>query len=508
MGSRNPPNPDGLATDYLWKEVLKRENLANIIENYAQIVEEEDSQGRTKKKQIFPRYHQWTVVRQLLAHAERNGSGKRYLIQHSAGSGKSNSIAWLAHQAIELKKDGDPVFDTLIVVTDRRVLDKQIRENIKQFAHVSAVVGAVTEGSQQLRQFIQAGKKIIITTVQKFPFILDEIGNEHRNRRFAIVIDEAHSSQGGRTMAKMHMVLSKEEMAQVETVEDAINIMIAARKLLPNASYFAFTATPKNKTLEMFGDEMPDPPPPGSGAAGGTFKPFHSYTMKQAIQEGFILDVLEHYTPVQSWYRLIKTISDDPAFDVKKAMKKLRRYVESQDHAIRKKAEIMIDHFHDQVLAKKKIGGRARAMVVTSGIERAMQYKVACTAQLSSLPSRLRKHLRMWTRSRVRIFGWRIALADSSPSLVKMSPTSAGTPLRGQLPVSSRGMLSKHCNACFWGQPRFNGDRTPILNRRCLRSAVVARTAGTNDGLTRSRESGPCGVRMRSTGPRDWTATL
>ena len=376
-GAGNPPNPAGIATDYLWKEVLKRQNLANVIENYAQIVEEEDAQGRTKKKQIFPRYHQWTVVRRLLDDTERNGAGKRYLIQHSAGSGKSNSIAWLAHQAIELKKDGNPVFDTLIVVTDRRVLDKQIRENIKQFAHVSAVVGAVTEGSQQLREFIQAGKKIVITTVQKFPFILDEIGNEHRNRRFGIVIDEAHSSQGGRTMAKMHMVLSKEEMAEVETVEDAINIMIAARKLLPNASYFAFTATPKNKTLEMFGDRQPD----------STFKPFDSYTMKQAIQEGFILDVLEHYTPVKSWYRLIKTIPDDPAFDVKKAMKKLRRYVESRDHAIRKKAEIMIDHFHDEVLAKKKIGGRARAMVVTSGIERAMQYKVAFDAYLAERKS-------------------------------------------------------------------------------------------------------------------------
>lgn len=366
-GAGNPPNPAGLASDYLWKEVLKRQNLANIIENYAQVVEEEDTQGHPKKKQIFPRYHQWTVVRRLLADAEHNGAGKRYLIQHSAGSGKSNSIAWLAHQAIELKKNDAPVFDTLIVVTDRRVLDKQIRENIKQFAHVSAVVGAVTEGSQQLREFIQAGKKIVITTVQKFPFILDEIGNEHRNRRFGIVIDEAHSSQGGRTMAKMHMVLSKDEMAQVETVEDAINIMIAARRLLPNASYFAFTATPKNKTLEMFGEQNPD----------GSFSPFDTYTMKQAIQEGFILDVLEHYTPVQSWYRLIKTIPDDPAFDVKKAMKKLRRYVETRDHAIRKKAEIMVDHFHDEVLAKRKIGGRARAMVVTGGIERAMQYKVA-----------------------------------------------------------------------------------------------------------------------------------
>ena len=378
-GAGNPPNPAGLATDYLWKEVLRRENLANILENYAEIVEEEDAQGHTKKKQIFPRYHQWTVVRKLLGDSARDGVGHRYLIQHSAGSGKSNSIAWLAHQAIELKKDGLPVFDTLIVVTDRRILDKQIRENIKQFAHVAAVVGAVTEGSKQLREFIEAGKKIIITTVQKFPFILDEIGTEQRQRRFGILIDEAHSSQGGRTMAKMHMALSKEEEEGGEepTTEDLINAIIGARRLLSNASYFAFTATPKNKTLEMFGDLQPD----------GSFRPCHGYTMKQAIQEGFILDVLEHYTPVQSWYRIVKTIPDDPAFDAKKAMKKLKRYVESRDHAIRKKAEIMIDHFHEEVLAKKKIGGRARAMVITGGIERAMQYKVAFDEYLAERKS-------------------------------------------------------------------------------------------------------------------------
>ena len=380
-GAGNPPNPGGIATDYLWKEVLKRANLANIIENYAQIVEEEDDQGRTKKKQIFPRYHQWTVVRKLLTHAGDAGAGHRYLIQHSAGSGKSNSIAWLAHQAVELKNDGAPVFDTLIVVTDRRVLDKQIRENIKQFTHVAAVVGAVTEGSQQLRAFIESGKKIIITTVQKFPFILDEIGSEHRNRRFGIIIDEAHSSQGGRTMAKMHMVLSKEENDDEEhTTEDVINAIIESRKLLPNASYFAFTATPKNKTLEMFGE----------ASLNGQFVPFHAYTMKQAIQEGFILDVLEHYTPVKSWYRLVKTIPDNPAFDAKKAMKKLKRYMETRDHAIRKKAEIMVDHFEAEVVAKKKIGGRARAMVVTGGIEQAMQYKVAFDAYLAESKNPLR----------------------------------------------------------------------------------------------------------------------
>jgi type I restriction enzyme, R subunit len=215
---------------------------------------------------------------------------------------------------------------------------------------------------------VSAGKKIIITTVQKFPFILDEIGNEHRGRTFAILIDEGHSSQGGRAAGQMNVALSAQGGDEdEEMVEDAINRPMEARKMLPNASYFAFTATPKNKTLEIFGDPYP-------GGDTVKHKPFHSYTMKQAIQEGFILDVLQHYTPVESYYRLMKTVEDDPEFDVKKAQKKLRRYVESQEHAIRQKAEIMVDHFHEQVLAKHKIGGQARAMVVTRGIERAIQY--------------------------------------------------------------------------------------------------------------------------------------
>jgi len=366
-GAGNPPNPAGIATDYLWKQVLTPASLTNVVENYAQVVEETDQKGRTKRKQIFPRYHQLDVVRKLLATAGEFGCGHRYLIQHSAGSGKSNSIAWLAHQLVELKKDGKTIFDSIIVVTDRKVLDKQIRDNIKQFAQVSAVVGAVTQGSGQLRKFIQDGKKIIISTVQKFPFILDEIGDEHRNRQFAIIIDEAHSSQGGRVMAKMHAALSEEGEGEEETYEDMVNRIMEQRKLLPNASYFAFTATPKNKTLEMFGIAYKE-------GKQKKFKPFHSYTMKQAIQEGFILDVLKNYTPVNSYYRLIKTIEADPKFDVKKAQKKLRHYVESNDHAIRSKAEIMIDHFHDEVLGRKKLGGQARAMVVTSGIARAIQY--------------------------------------------------------------------------------------------------------------------------------------
>ena len=218
--------------------------------------------------------------------------------------------------------------------------------------------------SDNLKKFIQGGKKIIISTVQKFPFILDEIDKEQQGRRYAIIIDEAHSSQGGRTSAAMSQVLS-ESVKEIEedTFEDKINHLMESRQLLSNASYFAFTATPKNKTLETFGD--PESQPDGTVR----HRAFHSYTMKQAIQEGFILDVLEHYTPVESYYKLAKTVEDDPEFDTKKAQKKLRRFVEGSDHAIRLKAEIMVDHFHDQVLAQHKIRGKARAMVVTNGIE-------------------------------------------------------------------------------------------------------------------------------------------
>jgi len=384
-GAGNPPNPHGLKTDYLWKRILTRQSLTEILENYAQITVEKDPRGRKKrKKQIFPRYHQLDVVRRLLTDVQKNGVGRRYLIQHSAGSGKSNSIAWLAHQLIGLatgQTSSRPVFDSIIVITDRRILDRQIRDTIKQFAQVSATVGHA-ERSGDLRRFIESGKKIIISTVQKFPFILDEIGNEHRGRNFAIIIDEAHSSQGGRVAAKMNIALSAVGAAEEEeTVEDVINRIMEAKKLLPNASYFAFTATPKNKTLELFGE--PDPQPDGTVR----HRPFHSYTMKQAIQEGFILDVLAHYTPVKSYYKLVKKIEDDPEFDVKKAQKKLRRYVEGHEHAIRLKAEIMIDHFHRQVIAKGKIGGQARAMVVTSGIRRAIQYFHAFQAYLEERKS-------------------------------------------------------------------------------------------------------------------------
>ena len=384
-GAGNPPNPSGIKTSYLWREVLTRERLTHILENYAQVVESRDERtGRKTRTQVWPRYHQLDVVRRLLSDAAAHGAGRRYLIQHSAGSGKSNSIAWLAHQLIGLAKNGAPVFDSVIVVTDRLLLDRQIRDTIKQYAQVGATVGHA-DRSGDLRRFIESGKKIIISTVQKFPFILDEIGNEQRGRRFAIIIDEAHSSQGGRTSAAMAQALSEAGAeGEGETFEDRINRLMESRRLLSNASYFAFTATPKNKTLEIFG--KPDTQPDGAVKHHA----FHSYAMKQAIQEGFILDVLAHYTPVTSYYKLAKTVEDDPEFDVNKARKKLRRFVEGHDHAIRLKAEIMVDHFHEQVLAQNKIGGEARAMVVTNGIERAIQYFHAIRDYLTERKSRHR----------------------------------------------------------------------------------------------------------------------
>ena len=364
-GAGNPPNPKGLKTDYLWQEVLTPAGLTDIIENYAQKV------GET---QIWPRYHQLQVVRNLLKDAAANGAGKRYLIQHSAGSGKSNSIAWLSRQLIELAADGQPVFDSIVIVTDRRVLDNQINETIRHFTQVASTVGHA-ETSAHLRQLITEGKKIVITTVQKFPFIIDAITNEHRGRKFAIIIDEAHSSQGGRTAAAMSMSLGNPAGDDDDdTFEDQINGIIENRRLLENASYFAFTATPKNKTLELFGEPAPQ--------ADGAVKhlPFHTYSMKQAIQEGFILDVLGSYTTVNSYFGLVKKIDEDPEFDSKRAQRRLRRYVEGHEYAVARKSQIIVDHFHESVFLPRKIDGRARAMVVTDGVDRAIDYHHAISA--------------------------------------------------------------------------------------------------------------------------------
>ncbi|MDB9484892.1 type I restriction endonuclease [Dolichospermum circinale CS-537/05] len=317
----NPINPNGIKTDYLWKEIFSKKTLSNIIEKYAQLVEEKEEGKPKKRKLIFPRYHQLDLVQKLLEAAKNQGVGQRYLIQHSAGSGKSNSISWLSHQLLELTdtSETNTIFDSIIVVTDRKILDRQIRNNIKQFAQVNGVVEAITEGSKQLQKALENGKKIIITTVFKFAYIVKEIQSLN-NQKFAIII---------------------------------------------------FTATPKNKSLETFGIKNHE---------DGKYHPFHNYAMKQAIEEEFILDVLENYTTYQSYYKIQQIIADNPQFDTKRAQKKLKKYVEGHPQIIRQKAEIMIDHFLADVINTNKINGQAKAMVVTNGIISAIRYKLAFDA--------------------------------------------------------------------------------------------------------------------------------
>jgi type I restriction enzyme R subunit len=411
-GAGNPPK-NGIKTDYLWKEILSKKNLTDIIQNYCQLITEEkeylDDKGKIKirkeKKLIFPRYHQLLAVRKLLADAQEKGSGHKYLIQHSAGSGKSNSISWLAHQLVGLhnKSGKENIFDTVIVVTDRRILDAQIRNIIKQFQQVNGVVEAITEGSKQLKEALEEGKKIIITTIQKFPHIVEEIG-ELPGTNFAIIIDEAHSSLSGQMVRKLNETLSKlnldketqseleedleditsmvdvEDAEETITGEDLIRVLVKSRKLLPNASYFAFTATPKNKTLELFGVPFQD-------GEKTKFRAFDLYSMKQAIEEGFIMDVLQNYTTYQSYYALLKKIEDDPEYDKLKAQKKLKAYVESHDHAIKKKAILIVEHFMENVIRKKRMGGFAKAMLVTSSRANAVKYKKAFDEYLHKLNS-------------------------------------------------------------------------------------------------------------------------
>lgn len=375
-GAGNPPNPEGIMTDYLWKDILTKTKLSRIIENYAQVVVEENPETRKKSvKQIWPRYHQLDCVEKLLADVKQYGVGKRYLIQHSAGSGKSNSIAWLAHQLIGLERDGRPMIDSVIVVTDRRILDKQIRDTIKQFMQVKNTV-VWAQHSGDLKKAIQDGKRIIVTTVEKFPYISQEIGQEHINHTFAIIIDEAHSGQSGRNAANMNLALSGLASDCELDNEDKINAMVEGRKLVKTASYFAFTATPKNKTEEVFGTPYEE---------DGQIKhrPFHVYTMKQAIQEGFILDVLKNYVTIDSWYKIAKKVEDDPMFDKKRAQKKLRSFVEGNPDVIAKKAAMMVDHFHEQIIARKKLGGQSRAMVVTASIPRCIETYYAVTQCLA-----------------------------------------------------------------------------------------------------------------------------
>jgi type I restriction enzyme R subunit len=389
-GKGNPPNPFGHKTAYLWEEVFARESLANIIQHFVRF-DGKATDALSKRTLFFPRYHQMEVVRRILNHVSQHGVGQTYLIQHSAGSGKSNSITWAAYQLIETypEREGlpgskgiqNPLFDSVIVVTDRRLLDKQLRENIKEFSEVKNIV-APAYSSKDLKDSLEQGKKIIITTIQKFPFIIDGIA-DLSDKRFAVVIDEAHSSQSGTAAGKMNQAmgmgqndepLDKAQDKEEEDAQDKILKAMQARKMKGNASYFAFTATPKNATLERFGVQQED----------GSFRPFHLYSMKQAIEEGFILDVLANYTTYKSYYEIEKSIQENPLFDSKKAQKKLRAYVERDKRTIATKAEIMLEHFIGKVFNTKKLKGKAKAMVVTQNIESAVRYYLALSAILEN----------------------------------------------------------------------------------------------------------------------------
>lgn len=373
-GKGNPPNPFGHKTDYLWTEILQKESLARIIQHFVRF-DGKEKDPLSSKTLFFPRYHQQDVVRKLITDAEENGAGRKYLIQHSAGSGKSLSITWLAYQLIETyplnaaaagtRSMEDPLFDSVIVVTDRRLLDKQLRGDIKDFSQVKNIVGAART-SAELKEHLEGGKRIIITTIQKFPFIVDGIADMSQ-KKFAVIIDEAHSSQSGTAADNLNRSLNADESEEEEDYQDKIIRIMESRKMADNASYFAFTATPKNITLEKFGELQED----------GSFKPFHLYSMKQAIEENFILDVLANYTTYKSYYEIQKSIEDNPLFDTKKAQRKLKAFVEKHPETIATKAEIMFDHFMGSVFKKKRLRGKAKGMVVTQSIESAIRYYLA-----------------------------------------------------------------------------------------------------------------------------------
>jgi type I restriction enzyme R subunit len=378
-GQGNPPNPKGHKTAYLWEEIFAPASLSGIIQHFV-LLEGKKNDPLAKKTMIFPRYQQLDVVRKVLAHTSEHGVGHSYLIQHSAGSGKSNSITWAAYQLIEsypetlgipgAKALDAPLFDSVIVVTDRRLLDKQLRDNIRDFSEVKNIVAPALRSSD-LKAALENGKKIIITTIQKFPFIIEGIADLSDNR-FAVIIDEAHSGQSGQASDTMNRAMGGNADAETEDAQDAIVAAMQSRKMRGNASYFAFTATPKNTTLEKFGTKQPD----------GSFRPFHLYSMKQAIEEGFTLNVLANYTTYKSYYEIQKSIEDNPLFDTAKAQKKLRAYVERSQQTVNTKAEIMLDHFIPQVVTAKKLRGKGKGMIVTQDIKMAIRYYKAVMALL------------------------------------------------------------------------------------------------------------------------------
>lgn len=381
-GAGNPVNPNGHKTSYIWEEIFTKHSLANIIQHFVRL-DGKESDKLNSRTLFFPRYHQLNVVRKLIDDVSENGVGKTYLIQHSAGSGKSNSITWSAYQLIEAYPNTEnvngskgidyPLFDSVIVVTDRKILDKQLRENIKSFSEIKNIV-VPAYSSSELKTSLENGKKIIITTIQKFPFIVDGIA-DLSDKRFAVIIDEAHSSQSGSAHGKMNEVMGKKEFDEEMDAQDMVLEIMKSRKMKGNASYLAFTATPKNNTLEKFGTKQAD----------GTYKPFHLYSMKQAIEEGFILDVLSNYTTYKSYYEIEKTIEESPLFDTKKAQKALRSKVEKDPSTIATKVDIMLDHFINNIVKTKKLKSKAKGMVVTSNIETAIFYHQAIVKKLEEL---------------------------------------------------------------------------------------------------------------------------
>jgi type I restriction enzyme R subunit len=378
IGAGNPVNPNGHRTAYLWEEIWQKDSLMEIIAKYMHLeVSDKQIGGKRvrKKTMIFPRYHQLDVVRKLVSDARAVGVGKNYLIQHSAGSGKSNSIAWLAHQLSSLHDDEDnKVFHSVVVVTDRRVLDQQLQDTIYQFEHKAGVVEKIDRDSMQLAKALKNGVPIIITTLQKFPYVTERIGVLD-TKRYAVIIDEAHSSQGGETATELKGTLGgallvrearrRAEEEGLADYEEEILRTMAKRGRQENISFFAFTAMPKYKTLEVFGEKN----------EYGVPEPFHLYSMRQAIEEGFILDVLEHYTTYKTYFKLIKSIEDDPKVDKHKASKALARFVSLHPYNIAQKTEVIIEHFN--AFTRHKIGGKAKAMVVTSSRLHAVRYKQA-----------------------------------------------------------------------------------------------------------------------------------
>ena len=375
-GAGNPINPDGYDTDYLWKNVLCKERLLEILQKYLHLETVRDQKtGRIlSERMIFPRYHQLDVVTKLLADVKENGAGHNYLIQHSAGSGKSNSIAWLAHRLSGLHdSNNEKIFQSVIIVTDRRVLDSQLQNTVYQFDHVEGVVVKVDKNARQLQQAIEDGAGIIITTLQKFPVIYKEVNSG--NKRFAVIVDEAHSSQTGDAARKLKRALADteeilREYAELEgreeekrkDDEDRLLDELAAQGMHENLSFFAFTATPKGKTLNMFGWKD----------SKGSWHPFHIYSMRQAIEEGFILDVLKNYMTYKMYYKIVKNIPDDPELDTVAGVRAIQKYETLHPHNISQKTTIMLEHFRNVTM--HKIGGKAKAMVVTPSRLHAVRY--------------------------------------------------------------------------------------------------------------------------------------